>query len=436
MKPGSLPLRVPSRPVCQFSNYIRQQPLSRRTFLTASALKTPTAPRQTTRTPPARPWISTRHVQTSWRDVDQEDFPPETAVSPQSTSDSVATVKTQLTHVEAQIKAIFDSNSVESEKTIFEVLEGMVEIAQSAIAIRARQPRPTKTTVRQSSAGAILSGLNSEDTPKQKRTYTKPLGLNELPTPVYLSKLAEGLLKHPTVFIGPNVLRIYIHLQRLLNRAHAIPEILYLYANKPVPQEGSSPPKFSNPSPKAASQAIPADLAEQSLTAAIEAKDMPLALSVIDHTYRAPAWIRHRKLTKMGIPSILAAMTPLAIYMIAQEVSVYSGYIDPWLFKLYTFAGLSTYVLCTGTLGFVALTTYNDDHDRVVWRPGVPLLDRYVRADERAALDRIACAWGFKELWKRGDEEGEEWEGLRQLCLWRGMVLDKSDLLPGMNPGR
>ncbi|KAJ8107023.1 hypothetical protein OPT61_g9148 [Boeremia exigua] len=101
--------------------------------------------------------------------------------------------------------------------------------------------------------------------------------------------------------------------------------------------------------------------------------------------------------------------------MIAQELSVYSGYIDPAIFKLYAFAGISTYVLCTGTLGFVALTTYNDDHDRVVWRPGVPLLDRYIRADERAALDRIACAWGFKELWKRGDEDGEEWEGLRQL---------------------
>jgi hypothetical protein len=138
----------------------------------------------------------------------------------------------------------------------------------------------------------------------------------------------------------------------------------------------------------------------------------------------------------MGVPTLLASITPLALYMIASELSVYSGYIDPWTFKLYAFAGMSTYVMCTGTLGFVALTTYNDHHDRVVWRPGVPLLDRYLREDERAALDRIACAWGFKELWKRGDEEGEEWEGLRQWVLLRGMVLDKPDLMPGMNPGR
>jgi hypothetical protein len=127
------------------------------------------------------------------------------------------------------------------------------------------------------------------------------------------------------------------------------------------------------------------------------------------------------------------AVTPLAIYMIAQELSVYSNFIDPFMFKIYSIMGISTYVLCTGTLGFVAMTTYNDNFVRVVWRPGMPLLDRYLREDERAAMDRIACAWGFKEEWRRGDEEGEEWEGLKELCLLRGMILDKPDLMPGMN---
>ena len=89
--------------------------------------------------------------------------------------------------------------------------------------------------------------------------------------------------------------------------------------------------------------------------------------------------------------------------------------------------------LARGRWGFVAMTTANDHHDRVVWRPGVPLFERWLREDERAALDRIAGAWGFKESWKRGDEEGEEWEGLREWCLLRGMVLDKPDLMPGMN---
>nr|GFD60576.1 hypothetical protein [Tanacetum cinerariifolium] len=61
-----------------------------------------------------------------------------------------------------------------------------------------------------------------------------------------------------------------------------------------------------------------------------------------------------RMLTKLGLPGVLTAMAPLAIYMIAQEMSVYSGLIDPWTFKMYAFAGISTYVMCTGTLGFVA----------------------------------------------------------------------------------
>lgn len=352
-------------------------------------------------------------------------------------SDRVAVLKTKLAAVEGHIRAICSSSKVETEEVILQALNGLEEIAQEAIAIRSGQSLPVKAPIRQSSAGAILSGLSSEDrAPSKPKSKSRQLGMEALPSSSYLSKLALDLIRDEKIFISPNILAVYIHLQRLVARAKAIPEALYLFAHKPIPIEGSSPPKFSKPSPKAARQAIPADLAHEALTAAIEAKDLPLALDVVDHTYRAPAWRKHRIITKLGLPSALVAIAPLAVYMIAQEASVYSGFIDPWTFKVYAFTGISTYLLCTGTLGFVALTTWNDHHDRVVWRPGVPLLDRYVREDERAALDRIACAWGFKELWKRGDEEGEEWEGLRQWILLRGMILDKPDLMPGMNPGR
>jgi hypothetical protein len=354
-----------------------------------------------------------------------------------SLSDRIAALKTQLAAVEEEIKAIYDSPKVESEAVILHALDGLEYVARQAVAIRSRQPLPAKATIRQSSAGAILSGLSGEDNvpSSQRPTKSKSFGLDALPTPSYLSKLAQDLIKHEKVFISPDVLGLYIHLQRLLSHPRTIPEALYLYANKPVPEEESSPPKFSKPNPKSAKQAVPADLAHEALSAAIDAKDITLALTVVDHTYCAPAWKRHRTLTKLGLPSALAAITPFAIYMIAQELSVYSNYMDPSLYKLYAFMGISTYVLGTGTLGFVALTTSNDHHDRVVWRPGIPLLDRYLREDERAALDRIACAWGFKSLWKRGEEEGDDWEGLRQWILLRGMILDKTDLMPGMNPG-
>jgi hypothetical protein len=435
MKPGSLPMRLRSRPVCQLCDYILQQPANRRAFVSASTLKASSIRRQPARSHVALPRTLVKSLTTTTRQLQELE---EEYGGSLSLSDRIAVLKGKLVEVEAQIKAIYDSSKVEAEAVILQVLDDLEDVARQAIAIRSHQPLPSKAPIRQSSAGALLSGLGGSENVKStlSKTKSRSFGIDALPTPSYLSKLAEDFIKHEKVFISPNVLAVYIHLQRRLARPRAIPEALYLYANKPVPEEGSSPPKFSKPSPKSAKQAVPAELADEALTAAIEAKDLSLALSVVDYTYRAPAWRRHRMITKLGLPSVLASITPLAIYMIAQELSVYSSYIDPWTFKLYAFAGISTYVMCTGTLGFVALTTYNDHHDRVVWRPGVPLLDRYLREDERAALDRIACAWGFKEIWKRGDEEGEEWEGLRQWILLRGMVLDKPDLMHGMNPGR
>jgi hypothetical protein len=433
MKPGSLPMRLRSRPVCQLCDFISQQPATRRAFVSASALKAPSIRRQPPRRHVAIPPSLIRTIATTARQLKElEDIEDETL----SLSDRIGALRAKLAEAEAHIKAIYDSPKIQGEGAFLQVLDELDAVAQNAISIRSQQPIRPKAQIRQSSAGAILSGLSSETPKPAPSKSSKTFGLDALPTPSYISQLAESFIKHEKVFLSPNVLGLYIHLQRVLQRPRTIPEALYLYANKPVPEEGSSPPKYSKPSPKSANQVIPADLADDALTAAIDAKDLSLALSVVDHTYCAPAWRRHRQITKLGLPGALAAMAPFAIYMISQELSVYSGYIDPWTFKLYAFMGISTYVLCTTTLGFVALTTYNDHHDRVVWRPGVPLLDRYMKEDERAALDRIACAWGFKEIWKRGDEEGEEWEGLRQWCLLRGMVLDKPDLMHGMNPGR
>jgi hypothetical protein len=70
--------------------------------------------------------------------------------------------------------------------------------------------------------------------------------------------------------------------------------------------------------------------------------------------------------------------------------------------------------------------------ERVVWQSGVPLRHRWLREEERAALDRVAVAWGFKDIYMRGEEEGEEWDSLREFIGMRGMILDKTDLMPGM----
>lgn len=354
--------------------------------------------------------------------------------NPNETFDDSISLNNKLKQVERHIEAIYNAPRVEPEEASLQALSALISIAKQSISIRSGHSQAAKLNLRQSSAGAILSLDNDEPPKLSKSSKFSSVKLNNLPSPAYLSQLASDLVKHEKVFISVGLLSKFVDLQRLLGRPRAIPEIFHLYAHKPVPRLGSSPPKYSTPSPKGHKQAIPADIAEKALSAAIAAKDLPLALRVLDTTYCAPAWRNYKILTKIVPPAIVASLTPLALYMIAQEFSVYSGYIEPWRFKMYSFAGLMTYVGCTSTLGYVALTTANDHHDRVVWRPGMPLTERWLREDERAALDRIACAWGFKELWKRGDEDGEEWEGLRQWILLRGMILDKPDLMPGMNP--
>lgn len=96
------------------------------------------------------------------------------------------------------------------------------------------------------------------------------------------------------------------------------------------------------------------------------------------------------------------------------------------------FTGLLAYMAFTGTIGIVALTTANDQMERVTWAQGMPLRERWIREEERAAIDRVAQAWGFKETWRRGEEEGLDWDALRDWAGQRGMLLDAAELMEGM----
>lgn len=95
-------------------------------------------------------------------------------------------------------------------------------------------------------------------------------------------------------------------------------------------------------------------------------------------------------------------------------------------------AGFLTYTAAVGTVGYVALTTANDQMVRVTWAMGVPLWERWVREEERGAIDKISQAWGFASKDKWGEEEGEEWEYLKEFCGLRGMMLDRVELMDGM----
>ena len=50
----------------------------------------------------------------------------------------------------------------------------------------------------------------------------------------------------------------------------------------------------------------------------------------------------------------------------------------------------------------------------------------------RKELVKFFEAWGFEDRHRRGEEQGEEWEALRDTIGLRGMVLDKTEFLEGM----
>ena len=105
---------------------------------------------------------------------------------------------------------------------------------------------------------------------------------------------------------------------------------------------------------------------------------------------------------------------------------------DPTQFSQIAFVGILAYLGFTSVIGLVALTTSNDQMKRVTWANGMPLRERWLREDERAAIDRVASAWGLSDNARQGEEEGSEWEELRSWIGRRGMVLDRVELMEGM----
>ena len=257
-------------------------------------------------------------------------------------------------------------------------------------------------------------------------------------TVIAISDLAHKLVTHPPVFITRSILETYITIQSILLNPSTFPDVFRLYAEKPIPSasrtSSSSTERidYTPSNPNAISAAIPPHLANAALTTAIHTRSLPIALSIISTTFRAPAY-RRAKIFQRALPPLSGAgLAPLAAYALASQLAAHQTFLDPTQFTQIAFAGMFTYIAAVGTIGVVALTTSNDQMDRVTWALGMPLRERWLREEERAAVDRVAEAWGFKESWRRGEEEGVEWEELKDWIGFRGMVLDKVGLMPGM----
>lgn len=247
-----------------------------------------------------------------------------------------------------------------------------------------------------------------------------------------LSELADSIINEPKVFITRGILSKYVSTQILLGSPAKIPQAFILYASKPIPKFRRKSIEFKSPNPAKPSSAISLPTAQAALEAAVAAKDLSLCFDIIDTSVCTDAFLRSKIIRRTPLPILALITTPPAAYALATQLANYQNTLDVSTFTNMIFVGTLAYVGFSATIGFVAVTTANDQMNRITWASGTPLRERWLREEERALVDRVASAWGFQELNRRGEEEGYEWEALREWVGLRGMVLDRPELMEGM----
>lgn len=314
-------------------------------------------------------------------------------------------------------------HSIPEEQEVLSALEACTSFASLHAGKWFRHGSKTQATELDSSASSLLS----LDGTSSKRTKTAAVNVND-----HISRLAFDIVCHPSVVFTPPILDAYVGIQSLLGNPDTLPHVLELYASKPKPQGRAGTLEFAQQNPDSAAHAIDPIIAEKALTVAIEAKSLDAAVGVVANTYGTKAFIRQKMLRKALLPAAAAASMPLAVYVVASRLAKFQQLYDDRTATAMAAMGLLVYAGSTVFMGFLALFTHNDQMNRVTWAPGMRLFSRWLHEEERAGLDRVACAFGFSELNRRGEEEGHDFEALRKYILLKGMVLDRVESMPGM----
>ncbi|ODM16884.1 hypothetical protein SI65_07849 [Aspergillus cristatus] len=336
--------------------------------------------------------------------------------------------ETTLQEVAHEASIIHHTDSVPSDASVVQLLEKCQAIAEALVSREQDHQREASSAPREE-GNAISSLLDLEEKNAKKR----PVPARNTPQLVNsVSRIANDIVKDEKVFISPSVLACYTKVQTLLKNAEHFPEIFHLYAHKPVPEQNTSPVKYHKANPSNIHSAVPSELTNMALDVAIEQRNLSLVLAIIDNTFCTKAFHRSKVFRKASAPLLGMATAPVACYSIASWASSLQNTMDPSTATGIAFAAGLAYVGGVSSIGVLAITTANDQMERVTWLPGVPLRHRWLREEERAAMDKVALAWGFKSIDYRGEEEGEEWEALREFIGMRGMILDRTDLMPGM----
>ncbi|KAF7951520.1 hypothetical protein EAE96_006826 [Botrytis aclada] len=315
--------------------------------------------------------------------------------------------------------------TVASEKAILDALHTCRLIATDV----AGEPAKSSDTKKDVTAAASLLSLADRGSKKlrvQKLSRENQLLVDEL------SRALFSIVSHESVFISPEILEVYISAQSCLGKPETFPEVFHMYANKPVPIEGSKGKYFKNQNPNKVNNAIPVAVADQALQTAIDARELDVAMDIVDTAYAQKSFRRAKFIRKGLLPTTGLAVAPFGAYIVASQLAMFQDSMEPGMATNIAFAGILAYMGFTTTIGIVAVTTANDQMDRVTWAPGMPLRERWIREEERAAIDKVAGSWGFHEEWRRGEEEGKDWDRLRLWIGNKGMLLDAVELMEGM----
>lgn len=313
---------------------------------------------------------------------------------------------------------------VPPEQRVLYVLEQLDSLAKNLVDAKSIHAASQQQKHGDSARSALLGSVNARQAPN---SVTKATLLT------LISQQAEKIARDQNVFITPAILKAYVDLQALLHQPSSLPDVFALYAYKPTPTASSDGTvTYSPATPDKINTAVDTSTANAALSSAITAHNLILATDIIETTFCTPSFRKAKVLRQALVPIGGLGLAPLAAYSLASAFGTWQPMLDPTQATWMAFAGIMTYVSAVSMTGYVAITTANDQMDRITWAQGVPLWERWVREDERAAVDRVAGAWGFKSLEKRGEEEGEDWEDLREWVGRRGMVLDRVELMDGM----
>ncbi|EME49881.1 hypothetical protein DOTSEDRAFT_68625 [Dothistroma septosporum NZE10] len=321
-----------------------------------------------------------------------------------------------------------EDGKLPSEQRVLYVLEQLEALAKVIVDEKGPEgglkPEVSTKSQQETATSALLGSVNARRYP----AFISKASILDL-----ISEKAEEIARHPDVFIAPAILKAYVELQNLLDQPSSFPDVFDLYARKPVPtSRGASEVEYTAASPDKINAAIDSKTANIALDAAIKSHNLPLAIDIITTSFSSPAFKKAKTLRQAAIPMTGLGLAPIAAYTLSSSFSSLQQTMDPSTATGIAFAGIMTYVGAVSMVGYVAVTTANDQMERVTWASGVPLWERWIREEERAAIDKVAGAWGFREIEKRGEEEGEDWESLREWVGVRGMVLDKVSLMEGM----